>query len=52
MTAEERSPEEVKEDIVGIYGRKKIMTPLENAWDNFFLNGLGVSDDFMNEMGD
>jgi antitoxin VapB len=27
------------------------MTPLENAWDNFFLNGLGVSDDFMNERG-
>jgi hypothetical protein len=31
LTAEEKLPEEAKEDIVGIYGRKKIMTPLENA---------------------
>ena len=26
--------------------------PIENTWDNFFLNGPAVSDDFMNERGE
>jgi antitoxin VapB len=37
--------------IVRIRGRERIITPIENTWDNFFLNGPAVSDDFMNERG-
>lgn len=49
MPAEARLPDEVKKVIVRIRGRDRIITPIENTWDNFFLNGPLVSDDFMNE---
>jgi antitoxin VapB len=52
LPAEARLPEQVKKVIVRIRGRERIITPLENAWDNFFMNGPGVSDDFMNERGE
>jgi len=42
----------VKKVIVRIRGRERIITPIENTWDNFFLNGPAVSDDFMNERGE
>jgi antitoxin VapB len=51
MPAEARLPAEVKKVIVRIRGRDRIITPIENTWDNFFLNGPLVSDDFMNERG-
>jgi antitoxin VapB len=51
LPAEARLPDEVKKVIVRIRGRERIITPIENTWDNFFLNGPGVSDDFMNERG-
>ena len=51
MPAEARLPDEVKKVIVRIRGRDRIITPIENTWDNFFLNGPAVSDDFMNERG-
>ena len=44
-------PDEVKKVMVRIRGRDRIITPIENTWDNFFLNGPLVSDDFMNERG-
>lgn len=51
MPAEARLPDEVKKVIVRIRGRDRIITPIENTWDNFFLNGPAVSDDFMNGRG-
>jgi antitoxin VapB len=51
LPAEARLPDEVKKVIVRIRGRERIITPIENSWDNFFLNGPAVSDDFMNERG-
>jgi antitoxin VapB len=51
LPAEARLPDEVKKVIVRIRGRERIITPIENTWDNFFLNGPEVSDDFMNERG-
>ena len=51
MPAEARLPDEVKKVIVRIRGRDRIISPIENTWDNFFLNGPLVSDDFMNERG-
>ncbi len=51
LPAEARLPDEVKKVIVRIRGRERIITPIENTWDNFFLNGPAVSEDFMNERG-
>ena len=51
MPAEARLPDEVKKVIVRIRGRERIITPIENTWDNFFLDGPAVSDDFMNQRG-
>jgi antitoxin VapB len=52
LPAEARLPDEVKKVIVRVRGRERISTPLENTWDNFFLSGPSVSDDFMNERGE
>ena len=52
LPAEARLPDEVKKVIVRTRGRERIITPLENTWDNFFLNGPSVSNDFMNERGE
>lgn len=52
LPAEARLPDEVKKVIIRIRGRERIITPLENTWDNFFLNGPSVSNDFMNERGE
>ena len=52
LPAEARLPDEVKKVIVRIRGRERIITPLENTWDNFFLSGPSVSNDFMNERGE
>jgi antitoxin VapB len=52
LPAEARLPDEVKKVIVRIRGRERLITPLENTWDNFFLNGPSVSNDFMNERGE
>jgi len=49
MPAETRLPDEVKKVVVRIRGRERIITPIENTWDHFFLNGPAVSNDFMNE---
>jgi len=51
LPAEARLPDEVKKVIVRIRGRARIITPIENTWDNFFFNGPEVSDDFLNERG-
>ena len=52
MPAEARLPDKVKKVVVRIRGRERIITPIENTWDHFFLNGPAVSNDFMNEQGE
>jgi antitoxin VapB len=51
MPAEARLPDEVKKVIVRIRGRERIITPIENTWDNFFMNGPTVTEEFLNERG-
>jgi antitoxin VapB len=51
MPAEARLPDEVKKVIVRIRGKERIITPLENTWDNFFMSGPAVTDEFLNERG-
>jgi antitoxin VapB len=49
LPAEMRFPENVKKVRVRAIGKERIISPVENTWDSFFLSGQSVSDDFMAE---
>jgi antitoxin VapB len=49
IPADVRFPDDVKNVTVRAIGKERILTPIENAWDSFFLDGPTVSDDFMDE---
>ena len=44
-------PDSVKKVEIRARGKDRIISPLGHRWDDFFLNGPRVSDDFMNERG-
>jgi antitoxin VapB len=47
LPAEVRLPEGVKRVSVRAIGNERIIAPVENTWDSFFMNGAQVSDDFI-----
>jgi antitoxin VapB len=49
LPAEVRLPEGVKRVSVRAIGNERIIAPVENTWDSFFMNGPQASDDFMSE---
>lgn len=49
LPAELRLPEGVKRVNVRAVGNERIISPVDNTWDSFFLNSPGVSDDFLPE---
>jgi antitoxin VapB len=49
LPVDSRFPENVKKVVVRIVGKDRILSPVENTWDSFFLSEDGVSDDFMTE---
>ncbi|MDP5188291.1 type II toxin-antitoxin system VapB family antitoxin [Rheinheimera baltica] len=49
LPVEARFPEEVKKVVVRVVGKDRILTPVANSWDSFFLQGTSVTDDFMTE---
>ena len=49
LPAEVGFPEDVKAVYVRKVGRDLMLSPVEGAWDSFFLNGSKVSDDFLPE---
>ena len=49
LPAEVRFPEGVKRHTVRAIGNERIIAPIENTRDSFFMNGLKVSDNFMIE---
>ena len=51
LPAELRLPDNVKKVEVRARGKDRIISPLGHRWDDFFLNGPRVSEDFMNESG-
>jgi len=51
LPVEMRLPENVRKVNVRAKGCERIIAPIENIWDNFFLSEAGVSDDFMDERG-
>ena len=52
LPSEARLPEEVKKVSIRIRGKERIIAPIESSWDQFFLSGPRVSDDFMNQRGE
>jgi antitoxin VapB len=49
LPVDSRFPENVKKVVVRVIGKDRILSPVENTWDTFFLSEDGVSDDFMME---
>jgi antitoxin VapB len=49
LPAELRLPETVKKVDVRARGNERIISPLGQTWDSFFLNGPSVSEDFMSK---
>jgi antitoxin VapB len=47
LPAELRLPEGVKQVNVRAVGNERIITPLTETWDSFFLHVSAVSEDFM-----
>lgn len=39
----------MKKVVVRIIGKDRVLSPVENTWDSFFLLDDGVTDDFMQE---
>lgn len=49
LPAEVRFDNDVKKIAVRILGNERILSPLNQSWDSFFLNSETVSEDFMFE---
>ena len=49
LPVETRFPDGVKKVIVRAVGKDRIISPVENAWNSFFLNPEKVTEDFMSE---
>ena len=49
LPADCRLPDNVKRVDVRSIGHERIISPLGQKWDSFFLNGPAVSGDFMQE---
>jgi len=49
LPAGARFNENVKKVNVRIVGQERIISPIENTWDSFFITENSVSDDFMCE---
>ncbi len=47
LPAETRFPDNVKKVTVRVLGKERILTPVENTWDSYFLSEDRVSDDFL-----
>lgn len=49
LPAEMRFPKNIKKVNVRSVGKERILSPVENTWDSFFLSDQSVTDDFMTE---
>lgn len=47
LPVESRFPDNVKKVVVRVVGQDRILSPLTNSWDSFFLSEDSVTDDFM-----
>lgn len=49
LPAEVRFSEEIKKLSVRVVGNERILSPLNQSWDSFFMSDNTVSDDFMED---
>ena len=49
LPAGTRFPDEVKHVNVRVVGKDRVLSPVDSAWDSFFLAEEGMSDDFLEE---
>jgi antitoxin VapB len=49
LPAETRFPAHVKKVTVRVIGHDRILSPVENTWDSFFLSPDRPTDDFLDE---
>ncbi len=49
LPSELRLPSDVKRVAVRALGNERIISPLGQSWDSFFLNTAAVTDDFLSE---
>ncbi len=49
LPAETRFPEGVKKVLVRVIGVDRVLSPVSNTWDSFFLSKERVTDDFITE---
>ena len=49
LPAETRFPDDVKQVTVRVIGKDRVLSPVDSAWDSFFLSSERVSADFMLE---
>ena len=49
LPVDSRFPEGIKKVNVRVVGKERILSPVENTWDSFFLSQTSVTDDFMTE---
>lgn len=51
LPMEVRLPEGVRKVEVRVKGHERIITPVDQVWDSFFLGGPAVSEDFLADRG-
>ncbi len=49
LPVDSRFPDDVKKVVVRTVGKDRVLSPVANTWDSFFLSDDGVTDDFMKE---
>ena len=49
LPVDARFDDGVKRVVIRKVGKERILSPIENTWDSFFLNDEKVSDDFLTE---
>lgn len=49
LPAEMRFPNNIKKVNVRAVGKDRIISPVENTWDSFFMSDQSVTDDFLTE---
>ena len=49
LPADSRFPDDMKQVNVRVVGKDRVLSPVDNTWDSFFLCEQRVSDDFMKQ---
>ena len=49
LPADTRFPENVKQVTVRIVGNDRVLSPVDNTWDSFFMSESSVTNDFLTE---